>query len=307
MMRGLGSATLFLMFALSAAAPVVAEKAKAVVHGQDISAANVGPAAAGYRDLKIYAGSPINDGVAYPFAREMTAAATYDGFDVKGPHLLIEGVAFSSALDIYTIKPVVLRGVSVRPSNHSPVALLTRPGAGPVFALWSDFGGGGARSIDAALALRADHATVFRSRMSGAGDGVSVSGSDVRILESLVETRAASAGDHNDAIQLLGAPKDIELARSRILNRNSQTSCVTILGSKISVRDNYLSGGGWTVYGGAANNGKGGSSASGVTVSGNVFGRDFAHKSGHFGPVTYWDKANAWSDNAFSDGTPVVP
>ena len=156
---------------------------------------------------------------------------------------------------------MVLRGVSVRPATHSPVALLTRPGAGPVYVLWSDFGGSGTRAV----------------------------------------------GDHNDAIQLLGAPKDVEIARNKILNRNPQTSCIMMLGANISVRGNYLSGGGWTIYGGAANNGKGGADASNIAVTGNVFGRDFAHKSGHFGPVTYWGKANAWSDNRFQDGTPVVP
>ena len=47
--------------------------------------------------------------------------------------------------------------------------------------------------------------------------------------------------------------------------------------------------------------------ASIVIVTGNIFGRDYADKSGHFGPVTYWDKANTWRDNRFQDGTPVAP
>ncbi len=292
---------------LFAVSPSFAEDAKPIAHGQDMTAAHVGPAAAGYRDLKAFAGSEIKDGKSYPFAREIAGPAAYDGFEIDGSHLLIEAAAFSSSLDVYTSKTVVLRGVSVRPATHSPVALLTRPGAGPVYVLWSDFGGSGTRAVDAGLALRADAATIFRSRISGASDGISVSGSGVRLIENFIETRAASVGDHNDAIQLLGAPMDVEIARNKILNRNPQTSCIMMLGANISVRGNYLSGGGWTIYGGAANNGKGGADASNITVTGNVFGRDFAHKSGHFGPVTYWGKANAWSDNRFQDGTPVVP
>lgn len=300
------AALLFVVLAVLMSSPALGEDPKAITHGQVINASSVGPAAVGYRQLKSYAGTAMKDGAVYPFAREIAGAATYDGFEVRGPHLLIEGAAFTSALDIYTSKPVVLRGVSVRPEVHSPVAFLTRPGAGPVYLLWSEIGGSGARAIDAAVALRGNNATIFRSHMSGAGDGVSVSGSDIRILENMIETRAASVGDHNDAVQLLGAPTDIEIARNKILNSNPQTSCITILGSHIAVRDNYLSGGGWTIYGGANNNGKAGG-ASIVIATGNIFGRDYAHKSGHFGPVTYWDKANAWRDNRFQGGASVAP
>lgn len=307
MMRGRLAALLFAALTVLPAPPSIAQDAHVITHGKEIAETSVGPAAAGYRELKSYAGTSIKDGATYPFARAVAASASYDGFEVKGAHLLIEGVAFTSALDIYTAMPVVLRGVSVRPQSHSPVALLTRPGAGPVYALWSDFGGGGERAIDAGVAVRSDNATIFRSRISGAADGLSVSGSHVRIIENFIETRAASAGDHNDTIQMLGAPNAIEIARNKILNRNSQTSCVTILGSDIDVRGNYLSGGGWTLYGGAANNGKGGGGASNVAVTGNVFGRDFAKKSGHFGPATYWDKSNSWSNNRFVDGAPVAP
>ena len=126
-------------------------------------------------------------------------------------------------------------------------------------------------------------------------------------MESLIETRAASSGDHNDTIQILGEPDDIEIARNKILNRNSQTSCLYVLGRNIRVQSNYLAGGGWTIYGGANNNGHGKGSASAVDVSDTIFGRDFAAKSGHFGPLSYWDKSNTWTDNRFSDGKPVLP
>lgn len=287
--------------------PASAETPTALRHGIEIAAANVGPAAAGYRNLKTYTGSAIRDGKSYSFAREVNDTATYDGFAVAGPHLLIEGAAFTSALDVYSSKPVVLRGVSLRPEAHSPVALMTRPGAGPVYLLWSELGARGAAAVGAGFALRADNATVFRSHISNAADGIDISGSQVRILQSLIETRAASAGDHNDALQLLGAPDDIEIAGNKILNRNPQTSCLYILGRNIRVQSNYLAGGGWTIYGGANNNGHGKGAASAVTVSDTIFGRDFATKSGHFGPVSYWDPSNTWTNNRFSDGTPVSP
>ena len=61
------------------------------------------------------------------------------------------------------------------------------------------------------------------------------------------------------------------------------------------------------IYGGARNNGKDRAGAERVRVEGNVFGREYFANGGHFGPVSYWDKANTWSDNRFEDGTPVVP
>lgn len=297
-------------FVLVSAVAAMANEArtpKQAVHGEAITAEGVGPGAAGYGSLKAYAGTTIKDGNAYPFAREIAASATYDGFDIDGPHLLIEGAAFSSSLDIYTARTVVLRGVSIRPAAHAHIALLVREGAGDVYVLWSDVGAAGSNGIGAAIALRGRHAAVHRSLISKAADGVQISASGVMVAENLIETRAASPGDHNDAIQLLGSPKHITIARNKILNRNPQTSCLYLAGEHIDVRSNYLSGGGWTIYGGASNNGKGGAGTSDVAVTDTIFGRDFFEKSGSFGPVTYWDKANVWRDNRFSDGVTITP
>jgi hypothetical protein len=105
---------------------------------------------------------------------------------------------------------------------------------------------------------------------------------------------------------LLGAPTDIEIAGNKVLP-NPQTSCLTLLGARITVHANYLAGGGWTIYGGANNNGHGGGAAGDVTVTDNIFGRDYFAKGGHFGAVSYWSQANVWRDNRFSDGNRIVP
>ena len=251
--------------------------AEPVAHGQSITRVNTGPAADGYKPSAPITGGEIRDGRAYPFAKDVAGPATYDGFKVKGPHLLIEGVAFSSTLDIWRSTPVVLRGVSLRPQGASPFALLTRPGAGPVYVLWSEAGGSDAdkvHRVGAGIALRADKAVVYRSHMSKASD-------------------------------------DISITRNRIINDNPQTSCLYLLGHRIAVADNYLAGGGWTIYGGARNNGHGGQGATQLHITGTVFGRDVFAKGGHFGPISYWDGApalgNVWVNNRFSDGAPVKP
>ena len=289
-------------------------RAEPVTHGQDMTRTNTGPAAAGYKPTAPIAGGEIRDGRAYPFAKDVAGSATYDGFEVKGPHLLIEGVTFSSTLDIWRSTPVVLRGVSLRPQGASPFALLTRPGAGPVYVLWSEAGGSDAdkvHRVGAGIALRADKAVVYRSHMSKASDGIDISGSDITIVENLIDDLTSIEGDHNDALQVMGAPHDISITRNRIINDNPQTSCLYLLGHHITVADNYLAGGGWTIYGGARNNGHGGQGATQLHITGTVFGRDVFAKGGHFGPISYWDGApalgNVWVNNRFSDGAPVKP
>lgn len=294
-------------FAMIADARAEPQAITPVAHGEAITVTNVGPVAGGFKDLKTFVGSSIKDGQEYPFAREIAQSATYDGIEIEGPHLLVEGAAFMSSLDIYTSKTVVLRGVSIRPKAHSHIALLVRPGAGEVYVLWSDIGASAANAVGAAIALRGSHAYVYRSHISNAADGISISASGVKIEENFIETRAASPGDHNDAIQLLGTPRTVTILRNKILNRNPQTSCLYLLGQHIDVRSNYLSGGGWTIYGGAKNNGHGRGAASDVSVTDTIFGRDYFPKSGNFGPVTYWNKAYNWRDNRFSDGTAVKP
>jgi hypothetical protein len=289
--------------------------ARPIVHGAEINAANTGPAVAGYTTLVPAAGGEIKDGRTYPFVREVADTAIYDGIAVQGPHLLIEGKSFAAPLDISVTKPLVLRGVSVRVAAGSPWTILVRPGAGKFHLLWSDAGGvegdGAARAPASALDIRNNFATVYRSRFSGTADGIDISGSNVAIRETLIEKLSSFRGSHNDAIQLAETADQILIQRNKILNPNQQTSCLYILGRNVRVISNYLAGGGWTIYGGARNNGHGGDGAAKIAVTGNVFGRDYFAKSGHFGPVSYWQSdgrfGNEWLLNHFEDGPFVQP
>jgi hypothetical protein len=290
-------------------------QAASVTHGRAINATNTGPAAAGFTTLRPAEGGEIKNGRTYAFAREIAASAAYDGFKVDGPHLLIESTAFSKPLDISMSKPVVFRGVSVRVPAGSAWTILVRPGAGPFYFLWSDAGGDGqgrgGKAPGSALALRGDGATVYRSHLSNAADGIDVGGAHATILETLIDGLATFEGSHNDGVQLAETAEHVTIARNKILNANPQTSCLYLLGKGIRVDANYLAGGGWTIYGGAKNNGHGGQGAAPVAITGNTFGRDYFPKSGHFGPVAYWAKGgfsqNVWTDNRYEDGKSVMP
>jgi len=69
------------------------------------------------------------------------------------------------------------------------------------------------------------------------------------------------------------------------------------------IEDNWLAGGAYALYGG-------GTGATGITVTGNLFSTQYHPACGIYGAVTAWNAGgagNVWRDNAMSDGTPVTP
>ncbi len=306
----MGCAFALLVFAATSARAADETKITApVVHGQDIDASRTGPAYIGGSLRALFAGGEIRDAKPMPFAREIAESATYDGFTVPGPHLLIEGITFTGPLDIYVKVPTVFRGVTIRLENKSHWAIHTRPGAGPFYFLWSQAGAAEGESApgSTALLLRAGNAVVYRSHISNASDGIHADATGAIIRENLIDELATHPGDHNDAIQIAPQARDILIERNRILNVNPQTSCLYNAGSGVTIRDNYLAGGGWVIYGGANDNGHDGVGAHNVSVTGNIFGADHFPKSGHFGPVAYWDARNTWSSNRTSNGKEIKP
>ncbi len=285
------------------------QDAPTIEHGKDITPAKIGPAAAGIQLTKTASRTAIKDGVAYPFAKEITGPAAYDGIKIGGPHLLIEGVSFDGPLDIYTKKPVVLRGSIVRTQADSHWGIQQRPDAGALYLLWSEVGGAPGFRTSIGLMLRGEKAVVYRSRISETLDGVRMAASGYHIVESLIDNIVTRKGDHNDGVQTSAVASEIIIEKSRIMNRNRQTSCLLLRGDRIVIRHNYLAGGGWAFYGGFNGNGHGAPNSSNMSVTGNVFGTDYYPKSGYFGAVAYWDygRGNAWSDNTFSDGRALVP
>lgn len=289
--------------------PELRVRAGAIAHGAEISAANAGVSALGFAPETSVEGGEIKDGKLPHYATRVAGPAIYDGYEVMEPHLLISNVIINSPLDISVNAPVVLRGVIVRVAGGQPWTILVRPGAGPLYILWSDLGGSpdGGKPPASAIDIRSSGVVVHRSHLSGTADGMSISGRDVSVTETLIDGLATFPGSHNDAIQLAATARNVTIARSKILNRLPQTSCLYLLGRSITLQSNYVAGGGWTIYGGGSNNGKGGEGASKVAVKDTIFGRDYFPKSGGFGPVTYWSDVNDWQGNRFSDGAMVEP
>ena len=278
-----------------------------------MDSSKVGPLVAGTSKQVEYAGAEIRDGKPMPFVRVIETGENYDGYTVQGPHILIEDTRFTGPLDIYATLPIVFRGVTVRVTQDSHWAIHTRPGAGAFYFLWSEAGGaeGSNVVVSTGLLLRAGKAIVYRSHISRVEDGIHADAASTSIIENLIDGLVARPSSHNDAIQIPAQARNISIERNRMVNQNPQTSCIFNEGSSITIKDNYLAGGGWVIYGGANSNGHGGPGSRDVSMTGNIFGSDFFPKSGHFGPVAYWDsrpdRANTWSGNAFSDGREIKP
>ena len=295
---------------------LAAEKPSIVAHGREVGRQLVGPEAAGRSSGRRVPGATISDSTRPDYARLIKESSTYDGFAVHGPHLLIEDVEIEGALDLGMRLPVVLRRATVSAVQDVPWLVLVRPEAGPVHFLWCDIGAvlrkrSAVPYVGVALALRGNGVRVYRSRIGAAADGIQIAARNVRVAESHIADLLSKPGDHNDAIQLFEQSADIEVSRSRIENRHPQTSAITLLGRDVVIASNLLAGGGWTLYGGALRNGKGGDGASGVRVEDNIFSRGLYPKVGTFGPVTYWQagpqSGNVWRANRDDQDRPIVP
>jgi len=73
--------------------------------------------------------------------------------------------------------------------------------------------------------------------------------------------------------------------------------------SNSTVDDNWIAGGSYALYGG-------GSGATNIQVTNNVFSTQYWSGCGYYGPVAYWNAGgagNVFSGNRFPDGTPVSP
>ena len=130
-------------------------------------------------------------------------------------------------------------------------------------------GSGCSRAVEPA----AGPTTMDAMNISGCEDGVEMYNNDV-LQNSYIHDLAFFDGSHNDGVQQNGGSGDV-VKHNTIFNPRNQTSCVnfnTDFGpiSDITITDNLLDGGNFTVYSRASSTG--GSDPTGVSVTNNHFG-----------------------------------
>ena len=115
------------------------------------------------------------------------------------------------------------------------------------------------------------------------------------------------AGDHTNGIYVGGGTKPLTISNNTIFDSLGQTDAINLdagtPGPSASVTNktitgNFLAGGSYTIYGGAAS----GSPTSNIKIQNNRFGQHYFAKSGQYGPAAYFDPkgtGNTWTGNSW--------
>ena len=99
------------------------------------------------------------------------------------------------------------------------------------------------------------------------------------------------------------------IQHNTMLNSYGQTDAIGLFQdftvvSNVTINDNLLAGGGYTIYGGMGSHGQ----SSNIMVTNNVFSTMYYPQGGHYGPATAFDptaSGNVWSGNAWTNGKTI--
>jgi hypothetical protein len=111
------------------------------------------------------------------------------------------------------------------------------------------------------------------------------------------------SGDHTNGIVTAGGTEPMTITDNTIFNSLGQTDAITLdaatAGATVSnktIENNFLAGGGYSIYGGDGQN----NPTANIVITGNRFGQLYYAKGGQFGPVAYYNPAgtgSTWTGN----------
>ncbi|WP_066942306.1 hypothetical protein [Microtetraspora fusca] len=231
-------------------------------------------------------------------------------FTVTRDGMVVDGLEVTGSItveaDNVTIRNTRVRGVS------DYWGILQRKGHTGLTVEDSEVFGNGRRRTQFGILNQGVMITVRRVEIHTISKGVST---DQGLVEdSYLHDPKYYSGDHTDMIMSNGPAvegTELIIRHNTIVNTLDQTGAVSLFQDfgvvrNVTVQDNLLAGGGWTLYAGAG--GKGASSN--VKIVDNVFSRRVWRNGGSAGPVAYWDahgRGNVWRGNTWEDGGTVTP
>ena len=121
-------------------------------------------------------------------------------------------------------------------------------------------------------------------------------------------------GDHTNGFYVNGGTQPLTISGNTIFDSLGQTDAINLdagtpgpsapVANK-SVTNNFLAGGSYTIYGGAAS----GSPTSKIVITGNRFSQRYYAKSGQYGPIVYFGAGtgNSWSGNIWDTTGQAIP
>jgi hypothetical protein len=190
---------------------------------------------------------------------------------------------------------VVLRNVHLTSASHYGILIY---GKGTVIED-STIVGTAPNTLAAIAAYEGGTVSARRIDVSGSEDGVRLANNSL-LQDSYVHGLAGDSGSHYDAVTADGH-RGWRIVHNTIINDHGQTAAVWIgdprhAPSEGVLQDNWLQGGGYTIYAGPG-------TGAGLRVTGNVFSTKGYARSGYWGPVTGWVSAgNTWTGNLWADG-----
>jgi hypothetical protein len=124
------------------------------------------------------------------------------------------------------------------------------------------------------------------------------------VEDNVIRRMGSIPGDHVNSITSNVSTGKLTIRHNRLLNQIPQTDAIGLFQDfggqhDVVIDSNYVSGGGYTIYGGA-----GATKTYNIVITNNRFGRDYYVRSGYWGPAAYFDKTgsgNAWSNNSWAD------
>ncbi len=148
--------------------------------------------------------------------------------------------------------------------------------------------------------------TCLRCNIHGTVDGFKA-GTDVTIKDSWIHDLAMTADSHNDGVQSLGTTRLTITGNTIVLADGATSAVILSTGSasdmrNISITDNLLGGGAFTVYGGYQAGTDAKAKVSNIAITDNRFSTKIHPKSGAYGPLTSDDSPVVATGNTWADG-----
>jgi len=150
----------------------------------------------------------------------------------------------------------------------------------------------------------------------GDSTGLNITGNNISAFRTAMQVSAGLvqgnyihdpgylAGDHTNGIVTNGGTAAMTINDNTIFNTLGQTDAISLDAStggvpvaNKTISNNFLAGGGYSIYGG---DGPSGNPTSNIVIKNNRFGQLYFAKGGQFGAVAYYDhtgSGNTWSGN----------
>ena len=149
-----------------------------------------------------------------------------------------------------------------------------------------------------------DTLTVSKNDISGTSTGIQVHAG--LIEDNYVHDLGFRSGDHTNGFMSNAGSKSLTIRHNTMFNQYGQTDAISLFQdfgtqSNRVVEDNFMAGGGYTIYAGGGSLG----APTNITVRNNKFSTKYFSTSGSYGPVTAWvsNTTNSWSGNVWADGS----